>query len=274
MKQLLVVWLIVLISCGSKPYETKQLQTIKTIIYSKYVKDSFEIYVTLPPNYANNTGNYSAVYYLDANLKSGNSVRKILDEKQKTGDPLNAVAIGIGHVGNYRVLRRRDFITPFTKSGDSLISNQENFGQSAAFYQFLQEELIPSIENSYRTSVSNKTLIGHSFGGLFACYALFKKERLFSNYVMLSPSLWVNYDNIYEFEKQYRKNSDSLQARVYMRAGSREVINKVLPACIKMNDFLMQHPYHGLQFDFKELNNEDHNSHVYNSIKTILSELP
>jgi uncharacterized protein len=274
MKQILSAAIILLFSCGSKPYETMQLQTIRTIVYSKYVKDSFEIYVTLPVNYKNNTGNYSAVYYLDANLKSGNAMRKILDEKQKMGDPLNAIAIGIGHIGNYRVLRRRDFITPFIKSGDSLISNEPNFGHSEAFYQFLQQELMPSIENSYRTSISNRSLIGHSFGGLFACYALFKKERLFSNYVMLSPSLWVNYDNIYEFEKQYRKNSDSLQAKVYMFAGSKETINKVLPACKKMNDFLMQHPYHGLQFDFKELNNEDHNSHVYNSIKTILSELP
>jgi hypothetical protein len=272
MQQTLAAFLILFFSCGSGRYETKHLSTKYTTTYSQNVKDSFDIYITLPKGYEQSATSYPVIYYLDAKLKSGNAMRKILDEKAAEGNPINAIVVGIGHIGNYRVLRRRDFVTSFLKSNNSLISNDENYGHAEKFYQFLQTELIPFIETNYRVS-QQRSLFGHSFGGLFAFYSLFKKERLFENYIALSPSLWVNYNNIYVFEKMYRNDSAVLHAQVYMRAGSRETINKVLPACRKMNEFLNKHPYSQLQLDYKELDGEDHNSHVYNSLQEILGKV-
>ena len=40
-------------------------------MYSKNVKDSFDIYINLPKSYSPNK-TYKAFYYLDANIKSGN----------------------------------------------------------------------------------------------------------------------------------------------------------------------------------------------------------
>jgi uncharacterized protein len=272
MKGILAAFFILLFSCGSKKYETKHLTTRHTRVYSNSVKDSFDIYVTLPRDYEKATGKYPVIYYLDANLKSGNAMRKVLDEMAVANNSVNAVAVGIGHIGNYRVLRRRDFVTPFIQSNDSLISNEPNFGHAAEFYTFLQKELIPQVEGNYKVS-QRRSLFGHSFGGLFAFYSLFKKERLFENYAALSPSLWVNDGNVYSFEQKYRKDSSSLHARVFMRAGSRETINKVLAACKKMEVFLKQYPYSQLQLDYKELAGEDHNSHVEKSIRSILEQI-
>jgi uncharacterized protein len=270
----MIVWFLLLIvsitSCSSASL-TEVLETKKQIIYSNNVKDSFELYITLPKNYSAKK-NYPVVYYLDANLKSGKALRKLINEKELAGDSVNSIFVGIGHIGNYRVLRRRDFITPHLAEGDSLYSDEVNYGHAENFYAFIKDELIPFVEKNYAAS-KHRTIIGHSFGGLFAFYSLFQQQALFQNYIALSPSLWVNYENIYAFEKKYRKNTDTLNAHFYMRAGGNETINKVLPACNKMNSFLLSYPYTGLKLDYKVLEGENHNSHVEKSLKEIIGLL-
>lgn len=270
MKPWLIPILISIISCGSVS-QPEILETKKQMIYSIHVKDSFELYITLPKNYSSDSI-YAVVYYLDANLKSGKALRKEINEMADSTNLRNVIFVGVGHIGNYRVLRRRDFVTPHLREGDSLYSNETNYGQAANFYEFLQKDLIPFIETNYKAS-DKRTLIGHSFGGLFAFYCLFQQQPLFQNYVALSPSLWVNYDNIYEFEKFYRWKTTSLNATVYLRSGSNEIINKVLPACNKMNSFLKKHPYQGLKIYYKIMEGENHNSHVEKSLKEILITL-
>ncbi|WP_280640629.1 alpha/beta hydrolase [Hymenobacter volaticus] len=62
---------------------------------------------------------------------------------------------------------------------------------------FFQRELLPFLDQNYRTDVSNRTLMGHSFGGYFVLYALTEALRTdtcyFTQYVAASPSLY--YDN-------------------------------------------------------------------------------
>ena len=41
------------------------------------------------------------------------------------------------------------------------------------FLQFIADELSPYIEKNYRARETGRVLAGHSFGGLFALYALF-----------------------------------------------------------------------------------------------------
>jgi predicted alpha/beta superfamily hydrolase len=74
-------------------------------------------------------------------------------------------------------LRARDF-TPTRTSGDP------NSGGAPAFLDFLEHELIPFIDRTYRTNTSDRGLLGHSLGGLFALYALEQRPRCFSE---LSP---------------------------------------------------------------------------------------
>lgn len=265
-----LLFIVSVASCSS-PQFTEVLVTKKQVIYSEHVQDSFELYITLPKKYST-TSSHPVVYYLDANLKSGKALRKVINQKELAGDTVETIFIGIGHIGNYRVLRRRDFVTPHIQQGDSLYSDETNYGHAQNFYSFLSYELIPLIERNYGIS-KKRTLIGHSFGGLFAFYSLFQKEQLFQNYVALSPSLWVNDGNIYHFEKKYRKDSAAIDATLFMRAGSRETINKILGACNSMNDFLNKKPYSNLQIDYKILEGETHNSYVEKSLSEIVNKL-
>src|ERR1700690_2314992 len=63
----------------------------------------------------------------------------------------------------------------------------------AAFLDFLEHEVIPFVDRTYRTIPSDRGLLGHSYGGLFAIYALEQRPALFQRIVAASPALsWDN----------------------------------------------------------------------------------
>ena len=269
-----IILMLFVVACANGPYTTTSVTTTRSTLISQYVKDSFDIHITLPKGYEELREKIPVIYYMDANLKSGSVLRALADSLNKSGNPINAILVGVGHFSNYRVLRRRDFITPFIKNEkDSLISDEKNFGQSENFYQFLQNELIPFIEKNYKASEHNRTYIGHSLSGLFAFYCLFKKDRLFTTHISLSPALWINHDNIYEFEKKYRADSTSLSATLYLVVGGKEKLNFILDGGRNMNRFLSGHPYSNLNFTYKELQGETHNSEVPIALEMLLPTL-
>lgn len=185
--------------------------------YSVNVKDSFEIYTSLPPGY-NPAQTYKVVYYCDANLKSGNLLREKLNAATYNATLNDCIFIGIGHIGNFHVLRRRDFILPFIKGNDTIPRN-ETYGQVERFYAFLKNELIPSINTRYRTYSDSNSIIGHSLGGLFAFYSLFKSDELFNKYFALSPALWIDDYAVYRFNKI--KEGFPGRKQLYFTAGSK-----------------------------------------------------
>ncbi len=207
---------ILFFSCSSASTETHFKIT------SKEVGDSFNIQVSLPENYSTSK-NYELIIYLDAGLKSGKQMTDLIQQKKK-----DALLVGIEHIGKYQQLRRRDFIPAHIKKGDTYYSDNKDYGQAEKFHSFLKKEFIPLLKKKYNISKKNKTIIGHSFGGLFVVYACFKEDNLFDNYIAISPSLWANYQNIWDFERAYYKNNKSLDSKLYLCAGSLEVLNLVL----------------------------------------------
>ena len=80
--------------------------------------------------------------------------------------------------------------------------NEEN-GEADIFSDFIEAELIPFVENKY--PVTNfRTLIGHSYGGLFTIYTLINRPELFSNYIAIDPSLdWDNQKLLIQARDQF-----------------------------------------------------------------------
>ncbi|HYG68165.1 MAG TPA: alpha/beta hydrolase-fold protein, partial [Anaeromyxobacteraceae bacterium] len=64
----------------------------------------------------------------------------------------------------------------------------ETSGGADAFLGFLEQEVVPFVEQRYRTAPL-RILGGHSFGGLFALHALTERPGLFRAYVAASPTL-------------------------------------------------------------------------------------
>lgn len=242
-----------------------QYKTIMHKMYSQNVKDSFEIYVSVPEKYSAGK-KYDVVYYCDANLKSGKELREQVEPNEKLG---KTIFVGIGHIGNYHVLRRRDFILPFINKNDT-VPKSDDYGHVKDFYNFLTKELSASIESSYHCS-NKRTILGHSLGGLFAFYCLFQNEEFFTNYIALSPALWIDDYSIYDFNKI--STGLSHKTYLYFSAGSQETLNKILAGTNKMDEFLKIKSYSNLSYEYEVHKGKTHNSQVPESLKHILDKL-
>lgn len=260
--QLNIYFWFVLISCGQK-----KIGQPNFVINSKFVNDSFQIYITQPKTIDTNKS-YSIFYYLDAEIKSGNKLRQLLQSSEFENIKSQTIFVGIGHIGNFHELRRRDFIPTDYSSSDTNIV-RKNYGQAEKFYSFLKRELIPKINSTYKSDTSNNSILGHSFGGLFTFFCLFKNEKLFKNYYALSPSLWVNNQTIYGFDKNL--HSDTTKKYLFFSTGSKEIINRIKGGTDKMNGYLIQKKYPNLEIKYLVENGEGHNSQVEKSLLEILN---
>jgi predicted alpha/beta superfamily hydrolase len=92
-------------------------------------------------------------------------------------------------------------------------------GGGDAFLKFLNDELIPHIDRTYRTK-PYRIIVGHSFGGLLALHAFRSAPDIFQAYVAIDPSLfWDNQAVVRRFTEGVRKENARKRA-VYISLSS------------------------------------------------------
>jgi predicted alpha/beta superfamily hydrolase len=219
-------------------------------IYSAIVKDSFGVTVLKPPSF-NSQEKYHHVYITDGSLGIGAYVLGQV-ESWKATIPSNCIIIAISHTGYWETKRARDFI-PSDITGNS----KSDFGDAENFYLFLKDELIPQIDKEFPNK-KDRSFIGHSFGGLFCLYTLFKDDKLFDKHFAISPSIWANNYELNKIEENFSINHKSLNADVILFAGGLEFLNKVLPATRNFYNTIEKRNYSGLQIKKQEINNANH----------------
>jgi predicted alpha/beta superfamily hydrolase len=117
------------------------------------------------------------------------------------------ILIGISNQQN----RTRDLTISIITNRQGGAYNLET-GGAENFLKFLKNEPIPHIEKNYPVT-NYRTLIGHSFGGLFTINTLIHHQELFANYLAIDPSLdWDNQKLVKEAtvllkEKSYKNKS-------------------------------------------------------------------
>ena len=92
-------------------------------------------------------------------------------------------------VGVPNTQRRRDLTGPTRIAADSAIAPR--IGGSAAFRQFIREELMPEVERRYVTT-TERAIVGESLAGLFIVETFLTEPALFTHYIALDPSVWWN----------------------------------------------------------------------------------
>jgi predicted alpha/beta superfamily hydrolase len=187
---------------GQTNKNSKFLQKIGVLdsVYSEILKENRKIYVQLPKDYNPDENiKYPVIFVLDGEvfLPTVNDVHNYYSG----GFTPEMVIIGISNDKN----RMRDLTTSKVTEMNGRPFKQEN-GEAANFSRFIETELIPFVENKY--PVTNfRTLIGHSYGGLFALYTLVHQPQLFSNYLAIDPSL--DWDNQQLIKEAKEKNSST-----------------------------------------------------------------
>jgi len=76
-------------------------------------------------------------------------------------------------------------------------------GGASAFLDFIEDELKPAIQHDFQVDRRRQVLFGHSFGGLFALFALFTRPDSFSSYIAASPSIWFGDRAILAAEREF-----------------------------------------------------------------------
>jgi predicted alpha/beta superfamily hydrolase len=143
------------------------------------------------------------------------------------GDLPELVLVGVGYVGSdtrhsYRLHRSRDYTPAFSKEGGYGPAYQKQSGGGPRFVEFIADELIPAIEETYRGD-GERVLVGHSYGGLFAAWTMLSRPELFRRYLVVSPSLWYKDHMMLDFAKLYVKSHTELIADAFFTVGDREV---------------------------------------------------
>jgi predicted alpha/beta superfamily hydrolase len=169
---------------------------LKDSVYSEVLKESRVFYVQFPEGFdPESDRKYPTAYLLD-----GEVFLPALSVTQKFymgGFLPDMILIGVSNQEN----RTRD-LTPSVVEP----SYGPN-GGAAQFLRFIGEELIPYVEENYPAS-DYRTLIGHSYGGLFSIYTLIHQPKFFENYLAIDPSLdWDDQLMLKEAKEVFSKES-------------------------------------------------------------------
>jgi uncharacterized protein len=161
-----------------------------------------------------------------------------------------SIVVGIANVD-----RRRDFTFPSRIIED--IKDFPTTGGSEKFIRFIEKELQPYINQSFKTTGSNM-IIGQSLGGLLAAEVLLKMPELFSQYVIVSPSLWWDKESLLKIKPASIKNK-----LVYIAVGKEgEIMEEDAKA---LNELIKSKLINGtLQFEY--ISNKQHGNIFHQAV--------
>jgi tetratricopeptide (TPR) repeat protein len=152
-------------------------------------------------------------------------------------------------VGILNVARTRD-LTP------THVEDRETSGGGDNFLEFIEKELVPYVDERYRTQ-PYRVLFGHSLGGLFSVYTLFSEPDLFGGYVAVSPNL--QYDDGYVINKAEKilAEQEEFENSLYISLGDEP---DYVEALDRFTALLKDVDDSGLRWEYAALEGDDHMS--------------
>jgi len=177
---------------------------------------SYNIKVGLPYNYNPSVEKYETIYVLDGEEIFGfvaNRCNEISDNFRFK----NVLVVSIGY--------GKDRSIDYTPTKVSSVT-----GGAPQFLNFIETQLIPKMEQDYNADNTreSRVILGHSYGGLFGGYAFCTNNKLFGNYILLSPSFWFDDYVSLQMEKDNRAENKNRRQLVFMGIGEQEERDRML----------------------------------------------
>jgi len=245
-------------------------------LYSEILNESRKFYIQIPSSYnSSKNQKYPVVFILDGEifLPTVNDVQNYYSG----GFTPEMVLVGIANDKN----RIRDLTTSTITFRYGMPFNEKN-GEADNFRKFIQNELIPFIESKYPVT-NYRTLIGHSYGGLFTISTLINQPNLFNNYLAIDPSMdWDNQKLLKEAKEQLANQKYqgkalfmSLSGQLHMQ-NSQITIDNVMSdttdytlfprSNIAFSNMAKENADNGLTFEWKFYPNDLHGTIPFPSI--------
>lgn len=231
---------------------------IKVIHFdSAKLKEKRDLYVSLPASYEKNpTKRYPLLILMDGDYLL-NPFIGTLAYGTHWDDLPEVIIVGISQGKNNQ--RTAD-------CGLDEVTGMPD-GKSVDFFDFISLELIPTIQNDYRTT-NFKIIAGHDLTATFSNFFLYKNNPLFDAYICLSPELPVNMENVIPDVLASSKTP------LYYYLSTADGDDKKMQARIKDFDAKLQtikNP--NLNYKFENFKEASHFSLVLHSIPTALYQI-
>lgn len=164
-------------------------ETTPIVIGQSFVIDSAimdqgrEINVWLPPGYGEGDQTYPVLYLLDGGqAQDFHHISGLAQLGAMSGMTQAMIVVGVTSMD-----RQNELAGPTTDP--EMVARYPNHGQSDRFRRFLAEEVMPVIQNRYRTD-GETALMGESLAALFVVETFLNQPTVFDRYIAISPSLW------------------------------------------------------------------------------------
>lgn len=196
-----VFFLLLYINFSHVVFSQQGLETPESdtsiVIKSQVLKHDQSILVRLPKSYRNSSASYPIVFYFDAQDNTLSTfIAATVDRLMWTKDVPNLILVGIPH-----------------RNRGADLSIEKSDSTSALFLEFIASELVPYIDQNYRT-IGMRTFIGHSLGGQFATFGMATKPAIFQNVIAISPAMMYPASEKWFKHKTYKAMAEFLKADV------------------------------------------------------------
>lgn len=189
----------------------------------------YTLYVRLPVGYAEQKErSYPVICTLDADYSFAIAANHLEHLAVRNNQAPHAILVSIAYTGaypdrdRYRRERTRDYTPLFFPEGGYGPEYQTQSGGGPAFLHCIAEEIMPLINGHYRALADDWTLVGHSYGGLFATWVLQSRPDLYARYLIVSPSLWYSNRIMIERERTGEFAPPTRDQYAYFAIGSWE----------------------------------------------------
>lgn len=239
---LLIVCFVNLKLCFGQDYNSNINVGEIIELNSDILKESRNIFIYKPNGYEESNLKCPTLYVLDGNENYliSTAIVNFLSRIQRI-PPM--IVVGIPNVD-----RNRD-LSPLFIEGTS------DQGKGDNFLNFLKEELIPYLDNTYKTN-NYRILFGHSLGGIFANYTLITEPGLFNAYITASPYLMYNDGFILKEAESKLDNLFKSRNQLYIALGNEPAYHESL----NKYTTLLNDKAKTLRWDYQIFTEEDHNS--------------
>jgi len=252
------------------------------IMKSKYTGRKYRISIALPYAYFNSRDKswpfdkplkeWPIIYLTDANWYFG-MVSDLIRVMAWCGSTTDAIIVGIGYaqdknppeaVRDSGAWRTGDFtpmrVEKVEQDDSKALKRKVETGGARKFLQFIKQELIPAVESEFKADPKRRILVGHSYGGLFAAFALLEEPGLFESYIVGSPSLWFGDKYVFKQEEQFAKRHKKLPAKVHLWVGELEesADYPMVSDTVRFGAILESRKYKGLSLVRQLFANENH----------------
>jgi predicted alpha/beta superfamily hydrolase len=220
------------------------------ISFESIVLNERKTIVVIPPyNYKDRSDEkYPVVYVLDP----GNNLFAIFGIVNYYSDMLKIMPrmIIVGIVSNDR---EKDYLPTPSKE-------QPTGGGADKFLRFIKSELVTIIDSIYPAN-SERCIIGHSAGGLFAIYALENQPDLFNSFICIDPSFWYEGQSCVKKLPDFLRNNKDIKKSIFISLSNEKEMG-VFPFIEVLETYAPE----GLKWDYIHYKNETHNSLGFKSI--------